>query len=438
LIVPRLAARAVACPFLAFVLLLPAISTSSARTWRIRADRSGDAATIQAGIDSAMDGDTVLLEFGVYKGVGNRKIDFRGKAITVTSEHGPHLTVIDCQRKGYGFNIHNGEGRQSVLSNVTITNGYNYSSAAGECHIASPTLRGLIVSNCEAEAGAGGIFLFASNALIDNCTFKNNHAGQSGGAIVSSYYSTPQITGCSFVENSATLKGGAIYVSNNSDGRISGNQFLQNNAERGGAIFCYGLSNPLITDNLFSENSVQYNGGALLCAYRSTPLITFNIFYANTAMERGGAIYLNEVSPTIRNNTLSENRGVLSGSGIVCYGPGAQPLIENTIIAYGRGTGSSAFAIHCAKGGMPTVTCSDIYGNEDGDTICGIDGGGNFSSDPAFCGELGTGNLLLQSDSPYLGANNSCGALIGALSIGCGATAVHETTWGLIKARFRD
>jgi len=88
----------------------------------------GDYPTIQAAITAAMDGDEIVLSDGVFTGVGNRNIDLGGKAITVRSQSGdPASCVIDVQGdydsiSDQGFYFHSGEGSDSVVRDLTITN----------------------------------------------------------------------------------------------------------------------------------------------------------------------------------------------------------------------------------------------------------------------------------------------------------------------------
>ena len=68
----------------------------------------GDYAAIQAAIDAAEAGETVLVADGTYRGTGNRDIDFRGKGIAVRSEKGPENCTLDCEGDAASGNVHRG------------------------------------------------------------------------------------------------------------------------------------------------------------------------------------------------------------------------------------------------------------------------------------------------------------------------------------------
>src|SRR5262245_38154044 len=75
---------------------------ASSRTWYILPDGSGDAPTIQAGVDSAAAGDIVLVAAGTYSTMTTVMIDGTPTAVFVAimknirliSENGPAATTI--------------------------------------------------------------------------------------------------------------------------------------------------------------------------------------------------------------------------------------------------------------------------------------------------------------------------------------------------------
>lgn len=97
-------------------------------TYLIEADGSGAFPTIQAAIDAALPGDVIELADGVFKGTGNRDLNFNGKAITIRSRSGnPFLSIIDGEGVyptvvHRGFDFKTAEGPGSVVRNITIRN----------------------------------------------------------------------------------------------------------------------------------------------------------------------------------------------------------------------------------------------------------------------------------------------------------------------------
>ena len=113
-----------------------------------------DQPSIQAGIDAAKDGDTVLVADGKYMGEGNVNIDFMGKQIIVKSENGPKTTIVDCQSNinTRGFIFQNQETNDVVLEGFTVTHGNHEDRGGIYCSYSAPTIK-----NCYILSNKGGI-----------------------------------------------------------------------------------------------------------------------------------------------------------------------------------------------------------------------------------------------------------------------------------------
>lgn len=151
-------------------------------TLRVPADQP----TIQAAINAAADGDTILVSPGTYY----ENLDFVGKAITLTSSAGAAQTIVDGLARDPVVTFNNGEKRDSILSGFTIRNGgappfVPYSAAGVRVNGAGPSIFNNIVTNNECD----GLDVSFSSALIQGNTITNTTGLDAsrcdfGGAIV--------------------------------------------------------------------------------------------------------------------------------------------------------------------------------------------------------------------------------------------------------------
>ena len=101
-------------------LLLPVLFLTTLPVTAATIHVPSDQSTIQAAIDSSVDGDTILVADGTYK----ENIDFKGKAITIKSANGAATTIIDGSKIDYVVKFVTNESSSSVLDGFTVTNGY--------------------------------------------------------------------------------------------------------------------------------------------------------------------------------------------------------------------------------------------------------------------------------------------------------------------------
>jgi hypothetical protein len=180
-----------------YVLLCIASWLQSA-TWHIRQDGTGDFTTIQEGINTSADADTVL----VYPGIYYEYIDYNAKNITVTSlflisgdEQYISQTIIDGSNTTRCVRIE--DSHNIALVGLTIQNGYavNTSTSGWGGGLLIMEVEYGLVSNCRitnntSELG-GGCVIYASNITLSANTISYNQSTSGGGglSIVDSYTS---------------------------------------------------------------------------------------------------------------------------------------------------------------------------------------------------------------------------------------------------------
>jgi hypothetical protein len=349
--------------------------------------------TIQAGIDAAVDGQVIVVRDGIYAAIGNKNLNFSGKAITVRSQNGAENTIIDCENDGRGFYFYGGETSSSVVDGFKIINGNTDRGGGIYCNSSSPTIINCTITNNMVSNLGGGIECSNySSPTITNCTFSENSAGY-GGGMCNDQTSSPTVTNCTFKNNSATWGGGMSNHSSSSP-MVIGCIFEGNSAESGGGIGCTEVSSPTIVACTIRGNTASGHIGGIHCYRGAAPDITNCIITGNSAGGVGGGIGCQDYAePAITNCTITENEAGNYGGGITCFGWESWPTVTNSIL-----WGNTPPEVRPDRG---TVTVT--YCNVDQDGYEGTDG--NIRQDPLF---VGGEDYHLLAGSPCIDAGTNC------------------------------
>jgi hypothetical protein len=334
--------------------------------------------TVQSAIDSAAPNDTVLVSDGVYRGDGNRDIDFLGIAIVVRSESGPGATTLDCEgsfdEPHRGFTLSRGEGRDAIIEGFRIVNGFaglgpvtgtarlHPSSGGGiRCESASPTIRNCVIESCATEF--------------------------TGGAIAIEVLSSPLVVDCVMRGNEADIQGGAVSIETGSEAEIRDCVITGNRAPLGGGI---ASSASLILVGSVVAGNHAADGGGLHAIFPTTGTITETIVWRNCAAHVGHEVYVGSSSSVTFTCSAVDSLGVDGLEGAVYAG-------DNVF--------------------TDPLFCSRA---------------------PCSAAPTPAGDYSVASNSPCLPENNACGVRIGPLGAACGEQVpIVETSWGALKRRFR-
>ena len=293
----------------------------------------GEYGTIQAAIDAASDGDTVLVSAGTYF----EGISFLGKEITVESVSGSADTTIH----GDGLTVsivrcNNGETANSVLRGFRLYKGVSgtqdFTESAylgGGMYIreASPTVEDVIFEECRSGTG-GGLYAIWSDSQIIDCTFLRCISDSNSGA-AQAFFNGVTFEGCDFIENWCSDYGGAVHaiqgyhVFNNCTFLRNGGPYYSDTityCDDGGAISWDTFANDslpelprlTITNCLMEGNRSSQEGGGLWvkAGYDSVDM-SGTVICGNSLDNVSGRI------TDLGGNTVCDCEGDFNGDGIV-------------------------------------------------------------------------------------------------------------------------
>lgn len=357
-----------------------------------------DFPAIQAAINAAGPGDTILVSPGTYA----ENINFQGKAITVTTKKGPKKTIIDGGANDSVATFVSGEGPGSVLNGFTLRNGRSGFDTPGfgdgggiRINSTSPTITGNSIVDNRACVGLGISIRFGSPLIQGNTISRNVQQGCSGG------------TG-----------GGGVGIVGSGTARILDNVISGNTltSANGGGISLFAAGTPTIRGNTISGNTATgifpcAAGGGISMVNLSDALIAGNLITGNSAGCGGGIYWLvpsGNRGPLLVNNTIADNDSA-QGSGINADGFDAQTLLVNNIIV-AQGAQTAVFCGNLNDLNPPMFKANDVFsptGSAYGG-ICTDQSGlnGNISATPLFVSP-GSGNYHLQAGSPAIDAGDN-------------------------------
>ena len=174
-----------------------------------------------------------------------------------------------------------------------------------------------------------------------------------------------------FINGNSSTNGGAIDVENAVASRIELCTFINNSAkDSGGAIYLNDMAhNTVVTDCKFINNTAEINGGAIEWHKNSeNGLVTNSEFINNIAGRSGGAIYWNGYNGTVRNSKFNGNKALGINNATDSYGK----------VTYG-GDGGAIIWIG-ALGDVENCTFRDNNASKRGGAVF-LEGGTNIDCD---------------------------------------------------------
>ena len=332
-----------------------------------------DYSTIQAGIDAAADGDTVLVAEGTYFENG---VDFLGKAILVTSTDPEDSlvvenTVVDGNSLDSVFYFHSLEDSTSILRGLTIRNGWSDDFGGGVyCIHSSPAIRNCRIKENTAASKGGGIYGLDTSLILESCSISNNSALVDGGGFAC-YASQPSIIACRIENNAASDDGGGVFIKDDSSLSIINSTINCNSAwGDGGGVFTLS-SNPLFVSCLIKDNSSGGYGGGVYCRTSESSFLDCELT-SNDAIKSGGGLFC--LQSEIEINTCNFFKNLADSGGSISLWDSTAEIIGTMIY------GSFAFGADGGGGVLCLDSSPQFFGCTIRKNTAFDDGGGILAS----------------------------------------------------------
>lgn len=348
----------------------------------------------------------------IHCNIENCKAELQGAGICCRQNSNPQIlnSIIRWDtvtaQYGEGGGIYCSDNSNPVIEQCSIYGNSAYFGGGVYCTYSGSNT--MITNNVISENDRYGIYLYASNPIIENneilsneedglhCrnisnpTVRNNHFDGNEIYAIRLEQSHPVIIGCR-IENSRV----GIY-GRKSNAEITLDTIFNNSSTSSpsGGIYFYD-SSPTISYCVIYSNSSD-DGGGIGFFDVTNGKILHNLVYNNISYESGGGLLLWESSAEVINNTICSNMATICGGGIYCYS--SSPVIRNSILYFNEAPESPQLCLE--YGSAPDITYSDLQVDWPGD--------GNINADPLFRDRFNGDLHLMEIDSCGYQYNSPC------------------------------
>ena len=382
-------------------------------------------ATIQNAINATAPGDTVCLFDGVYRGPGNRDIQYtRLEDLTIRSiNNDPQACRLDIEGstgdEHHGINFfaaYDAGGMSCLVQGIGFENGYMESGLGSGLNInggaSEDSLKVRVLNceflNCDGSPGTTSSAAVMARTRYAKLTVENSHFEDCDVGILMKVSPTAVIRNSTLTN--CKYAGISFYNYSNF------NSGLVENVEISGTEY-FGVM--VWSDNLdltVRDSSLRGNGTGLWVASVGDGLVEWTLIAGSL---NSGAQIDDEISLVETTIVHNHQRGMVVTDN-------SFPVLESTLIAFNTEEG-----LVINEGSGVTIACTNIFGNETdwaGDLHNQLGINGNFSADPLFC-DSESGDYSLAPDSPCLLGNHpdagECGQ-VGALGVGSCSAALSD------------
>jgi len=349
--------------------------------------------TLQMGINLAFEGDTVLIDPGIYLGpivIDDRSITVASHFLITQDSSDISNTILDGNGEGVTVEI---DQDGVILVGLSIRGGAGGYRGGGIYvnHSDLTVLRDLVIYNNQGNSGGGINTSLSSSLTFSNLQIYNNQAS-SGGGIELRWADNCYFSDLNIYSNSTETDGAAVYSLFSSNIVIESSSIINNQSTDNGA----GLS---INHGSFTllESNISGNQGSGIFMHGDDLILRNTLVSNNQGVGIDGQRGMNSLH--LLNSTVTENQDV----GVVLYNSDiSTSYIVNTIL-----WNNDNWQIYTNSPGLlPVVAYSDVQGGRDGVAWNVIWAEGNIDQNPLFINSA-TGDFCLSQGSPCLSAGTA-------------------------------